>query len=1107
MLHPLAPRRSPLLLAALLAATPFVQAGVDVSSPTSSVVTFYGYVAGSSAPYGRAMNFNSFQASSIETYNGYQYTALWRMPDGLGRVTIARRPVGATAWEFVSLDSTIVNGPSDAHNVVSFGLNPSDGTIHLAYDMHGHRLRYRVTNTDVLSNPASMTWNASLFANEKDSLLPSNQRINGVTYPTFFREDGGDLQLAFRVGSSGNGSWWIYDYNGASGTWTAGRQIDTGTIGTYTGTTSNNSTTRNNYPNGFTYGPDGRLHSTFTWRESATGAANHDINYVYSDDNGVTWYNNAGQLVSNSSSSRFNLTSPGLVVRPLAESQSLMNQNGQGVDHAGRPHAIVWHRDSAKDESLNNVWEPQESSYFQYWRDELGNWHQSRIDGNVGARPKIFFDHDDNAIAIYTVKEGGVSLSGGNGSNLYFANGDLVIAAARKESNWTDWKIIATQAGPFVSEAQADAALFESAGILSVIMQDTPTSNAITTSPVRVFDFDINIRPRTNAEFAVNTGDFAAAVNWSHELPPAADTNFIINANRTATVSSDVGATLDGRILVGHAGSNGTLRVEAGTLDLLDTGAYGTAFGGSIVVGASGNAVGVYEQTGGDVSAWRFAVGDYFDSTSGGGTSSAVVSGGTLTTHSLEIGFSGTGSSSGSSFTVAGSGVVDVRGDVVVGEFGNAATLRLEGGSLTVRGELREGFNKTNNSTLVFDGGWLDMTNNSISLDNIEWNSGLLANVKAIQNGGVILKNTVGVMRFAGNNAFTNAIQIDAGAIRVESNNGLGTANGPTAISGQFTTGALELAGGVTIGELLLLGGRQPENLAAHVRSVSGNNVITSNLDTTVGGNQYNVEVAAGSLTINGNFDNNQTGGPGDTRFLNLGGEGTGRWNGTIADGPGASGSRTAVVKRDAGTWTLAGANSHSGVTIVAGGTLRMLPAAWNVLTNDGGVDFGDGSLLLDYTGSSSPAASVEAILATSAASGFVSGQFRSSTIDVTQAIGWLDNGVHGVLVRRTLPGDANLDRSVDFADLISLARSYGSASANWIDGDFDYNDVVDFADLVALTRNFGAGGLIDIDALDSSDAFAADAVLAWSIMPEPATIAVGVMTPLLLLRRQRVRR
>ena len=53
------------------------------------------------------------------------------------------------------------------------------------------------------------------------------------------------------------------------------------------------------------------------------------------------------------------------------------------------------------------------------------------------------------------------------------------------------------------------------------------------------------------------------------------------------------------------------------------------------------------------------------------------------------------------------------------------------------------------------------------------------------------------------------------------------------------------------------------------------------------------------------------------------------------------------------------------------------------------------------------------------------------------------------------LRGDANYDRSVDFADLAILAQSYNSSGKNWSEGDFDGDGEVGFTDLAALAQNY----------------------------------------------------
>ena len=71
-------------------------------------------------------------------------------------------------------------------------------------------------------------------------------------------------------------------------------------------------------------------------------------------------------------------------------------------------------------------------------------------------------------------------------------------------------------------------------------------------------------------------------------------------------------------------------------------------------------------------------------------------------------------------------------------------------------------------------------------------------------------------------------------------------------------------------------------------------------------------------------------------------------------------------------------------------------------------------------------------------------------------------DGTHGAAatfgryVSPVLSGDANLDGAVDFTDLVTLARHYGSSGATWSTGDFDADGTIDFADLTALARNYG---------------------------------------------------
>jgi hypothetical protein len=88
------------------------------------------------------------------------------------------------------------------------------------------------------------------------------------------------------------------------------------------------------------------------------------------------------------------------------------------------------------------------------------------------------------------------------------------------------------------------------------------------------------------------------------------------------------------------------------------------------------------------------------------------------------------------------------------------------------------------------------------------------------------------------------------------------------------------------------------------------------------------------------------------------------------------------------------------------------------------------------------------------------------------------------------VPGDANLDRSVTFADFQILSNNFGPAtSKTWRTGDFDDNGVVDFLDFQILERSFGRsvpfGSLPEVTAV-----------------PEPVG-ALGLLGGFLLMRRR----
>ena len=78
-----------------------------------------------------------------------------------------------------------------------------------------------------------------------------------------------------------------------------------------------------------------------------------------------------------------------------------------------------------------------------------------------------------------------------------------------------------------------------------------------------------------------------------------------------------------------------------------------------------------------------------------------------------------------------------------------------------------------------------------------------------------------------------------------------------------------------------------------------------------------------------------------------------------------------------------------------------------------------------------------------------------------------------------SLPGDANRDGKVTFADYIALELGFGT-SGGWSAGDFNGDGIVNFKDYIILESNFNRG------------------------VPEPATMSLVALGGLAMLKRRK---
>ncbi|ROP42465.1 BNR repeat-containing protein [Saccharothrix texasensis] len=414
--------------------------------------------------YDGVVNNNSFQQDAIVTHAGHQY-ATWYT--GSRHAVVARRRLGGE-WEKVVLPHRL--SVDDSHNVISLGISPRDGTLHVAMDTHDNRVFYVRSTPGLTTRP--LPWDASAFGAVRRTL--DGVDPGDITYPQFVVTPEDVLQLSYRTGCSGNGVNELAEYR--DGGWTRLGAWSSAT-GDYTGPNGVVSTTRNMYLHGLDYDRGGRLHAAFTWREGDSGVlhapgglANHDTGYVYSDDRGRTWRNDAGTVVGTTGGTPVAVSSPDVLVDRLDPDHALMNQESQAVDSTGTPHVVI--------SSVPERFVPRVSDYAAQRARHARTFHLTRADGawtkrevpvppHSTQRTKLVLDRADNAYLV-------------------MPRGRIV--AAGRASGWTDWAVLFDDPSlAAFGEVNVDRTRVAVDGVLSVQYQQV--SSGTTPSPIRVADF------------------------------------------------------------------------------------------------------------------------------------------------------------------------------------------------------------------------------------------------------------------------------------------------------------------------------------------------------------------------------------------------------------------------------------------------------------------------------------------------------------------------------------------------------------------------------------------------------------------------------------------
>ncbi len=147
---------------------------------------------------------------------------------------------------------------------------------------------------------------------------------------------------------------------------------------------------------------------------------------------------------------------------------------------------------------------------------------------------------------------------------------------------------------------------------------------------------------------------------------------------------------------------------------------------------------------------------------------------------------------------------------------------------------------------------------------------------------------------------------------------------------------------------------------------------------------------------------------------------------------------------------------ASTGTVVVQAGALRLATDAQGPVLAGSGTDIRGGKLIFDYSGGATPAATVLGLLTASYDGGaWDTGNFRSTTAVANgTTLGWKDDAASSQLtVMATIPGDFNLDGTVDSADR-SLWFAGAGSGTTWAQGDANYDGAVNGLDRDILQAN-----------------------------------------------------
>jgi hypothetical protein len=315
----------------LMGCRPAVGSGTSIAARSSALF-----------PIGDAWAANSvnsviFRNDPITTVGDRQFVSYYD-PDA--RVIVATRTIGKPDW--TPTVTPFTGNVKDAHNSISL-IADGEGYLHLSWDHHGNPLRYARSRS-----PGT--------ADFDQTMAMSGVTETNVSYPQFFQLASGDLLFFFRDGASGRGNLVLNRYDTKAKTWS---QVHTNLI--------SGEGQRNAYWQ-CAVGPEGSIHLSWVWRESADVATNHDLCYARSDDGGKTWAKSDGAKYDLPITAR-----TAEIACAIPQKHELINQTSMCADNKGRPVIATYFR-------------PEGTEVVQYFviRHDGKTWQTSQVSNRTG---------------------------------------------------------------------------------------------------------------------------------------------------------------------------------------------------------------------------------------------------------------------------------------------------------------------------------------------------------------------------------------------------------------------------------------------------------------------------------------------------------------------------------------------------------------------------------------------------------------------------------------------------------------------------------------------------------------------------------------------------